>query len=632
LVTSSFSNANGNYGFSSTGITWNPSLNGVQGFVGNSNVGMNFANFLLGSVNNVTLATPLTYRRSKQQWGTFAQDSWRLRRNLTVDFGVRWDYGTYTKEDYGRLGALSLTVPNTSAGGHPGGLIYEATCGCQFAKNYPYAIGPRLGIAYTLNPKTVIRGGIALAYGSTPVVSGFAANSAVSAAPAPGDDAFKLKDGIPSSIAPAWPVYLSGLGLPVGSTGAPPTLIDPNAGRPDRTLQWNLSLQREVTRNLVVEASYVANRGAWQPTGGFQDFNGVSQALLSRYGFNVGNLADAAVLSTGTYSQQSASVLAAHGVSLPYSNFPTTTASVLQAIKPFPQYTIFGISPSAPMGRSWYDALQITVTKRYSHGLDLTANYTYSKNLQYASSPDIYNLANGKDIVGANPPQVLRIAFSYTVQRPNASTPFLGNKYVAQVVKDWQLGAATFYQTAGYLARPSSSGTNPISKWLGRGPGGAQLKQNADGSYMNPWSVDWTDYSGKHHTDPLDINCHCFDPEKTQVLNPAVWSNIPDGTWGAQTAILPDFRGARRPSESANFARNFRFGPESRFNLQTRIEFTNIFNRMTAPNPTLGNFSTPIGLSADGRNISGFGAFGNLRAAGTLGVPRAGQFIARITF
>src|SRR3974390_2404350 len=104
--------------------------------------------------------------------------------------------------------------------------------------------------------------------------------------------------------------------------------------------------------------------------------------------------------------------------------------------------------------------------------------------------------------------------------------------------------------------------------WLGRGPGaaqatgyfanGAQLNQNADGSYMNPWSVNWTDLSGVHHTDPLDINCHCFDPEKTVVLNPNAWQTIPDATWTDDTSTYPFFRGARRPSESANLARNFR--------------------------------------------------------------------------
>jgi hypothetical protein len=150
---------------------------------------------------------------------------------------------------------------------------------------------------------------------------------------------------------------------------------------------------------------------------------------------------------------------------------------------------------------------------------------------------------------------------------------------------------------------------------------------------MNPWSVNWTDLNGNRRTDALDIDCHCFDPEKTQVLNPLVWENVPDGTWAAQTQVLPFFRNGRRPTESANFARNFRFGPEARFNLQVRVEFQNIFNRKFVPNPVLGNFTAPVIVTSDGRNISGFGTFGNLRNAGAFGSSqRSGQLVARFSF
>ena len=55
--------------------------------------------------------------------------------------------------------------------------------------------------------------------------------------------------------------------------------------------------------------------------------------------------------------------------------------------------------------------------------------------------------------------------------------------------------------------------------------GGAQLKIDpATGQPLNPWSVNWVDYDGKQRTDPIDINCHCFDPAKTQVLTPAAFS------------------------------------------------------------------------------------------------------------
>ena len=107
----------------------------------------------------------------KSQWGFFIQDSWKLTRRLTVDYGLRWDYATPAHEEYGRSANLSLTTPNPAAGGRPGAAIFEATCHCNFVSSYPYAIGPRLGIAYSINPKTVLRAGWGFAYAVPPDIS-----------------------------------------------------------------------------------------------------------------------------------------------------------------------------------------------------------------------------------------------------------------------------------------------------------------------------------------------------------------------------------------------------------------------------------------------------------------------------
>jgi len=61
-----------------------------------------------------------------------------------VDYGLRWDYQTYMKEQYGRMQNASLTTPDTALG-RPGALVYGATCKCDFSHNYPFAFGPRLG-------------------------------------------------------------------------------------------------------------------------------------------------------------------------------------------------------------------------------------------------------------------------------------------------------------------------------------------------------------------------------------------------------------------------------------------------------------------------------------------------------
>jgi hypothetical protein len=116
-----FGNTAGNMGgfLSGTGqaggtITGQPALNGVT-LSGTSVAGFGYANFLLGSVRTFTLGAVSASRTSKHQWGAFAQDTWRVTRNLTLDIGLRWDLGTYTREDRGRNSNLSLVEPNPSA-------------------------------------------------------------------------------------------------------------------------------------------------------------------------------------------------------------------------------------------------------------------------------------------------------------------------------------------------------------------------------------------------------------------------------------------------------------------------------------------------------------------------------------
>ena len=226
--------------------------------------------------------------------------------------------------------------------------------------------------------------------------------------------------------------------------------------------------------------------------------------------------------------------------------------------------------------------------------------------------------------------------------------PVLKNKIVSQVLADWAVSGALYYQTGAYLGRPLNGAANPISLWLGRGPGGAQLLKNPDGTYMNPWSVNWFDLNGVHHTTPLDINCHCFNPATTVVLNPAAWQTIPDATWATDTSTYTFFLGQRHPNEAMNFGRNFKI--KERYEFQVRIEFQNVFNRIQLPSPSLA-FSpvnptyqcsiaggTCNGTQSNGNYISGFGTFGNpasgKRARNLLAAPRtvATLFVGRFTF
>src|SRR5205814_10624424 len=138
----------------------------------------------------------------------------------------------YLREQYGRAPEFSATTPNPSAGGRLGASIYDGNsgpgrCNCNIAHNYPFAFGPRLGVAYQLDPKTVVRLGFGIVYGGTAVnnnaTSGLAGSSASNATPNFGFPITTLAQGYPTSAyPPAWPNFNAGqfpTSAPVPGTG-----------------------------------------------------------------------------------------------------------------------------------------------------------------------------------------------------------------------------------------------------------------------------------------------------------------------------------------------------------------------------------------------------------------------------
>jgi hypothetical protein len=151
--------------------------------------------------------------------------------------------------------------------------------------------------------------------------------------------------------------------------------------------------------------------------------------------------------------------------------------------------------------------------------------------------------------------------------------------------------------------------------------------------------------NGLHHTDPIDINCHCFDPTKTLMLNPAAWTNSASGTYGSSAAYYNDYRFQRRPTENFNVGRTFRI--RESMSLSVRAEFANIFNRTVLPNPSAGNAT---GAPAPGTSPTCFlsgttgaqgsctpgatfaSGFGFEQTASITGGVRTGQIVARFRF
>jgi hypothetical protein len=496
--------------------------------LGGLNIGFGYANFLLGDFVTIQQNVDAEYRIGKSQWAAFVQDSWKVTRKLTLDYGLRWDYGTYGREQYGRAADFSPTTVNPSAGGHLGGTIFESTCHCTFADNYPYAIGPRVGVAYQITPKTVLRAGWGVVYGFTADVAGSAATSAINGTNAPG--AYVNLSSPGALPQPRWPVYDPGLYPQPGTVSSAPQALDRNAGRPPRQNQWSIGLQREISPNLVVEAAYVGNRGVWWSSSGIGFganlgyLNEVSPAKFAALGLDpYHNPADNLLLSQPI---SSTAVISRVGNVSPYAGFPGNQ-SLLNALRPFPQFSAalgaFGLPAplgvtNAPTGDTWYDSLQAKVAKRFSHGLQATGTFTRSKALISTRENFWDATSSSKTYQTTDQPFLLNANIVYTVPKF-----FANNKALSLATRDWQLGVFLQYASGLPLTPPTANIQNNLTSNNGATSTIYQIRIPGVPLYLkNP-------------------NCRCINPYYDQILNPAAWTNPAQGTFGPN-ALYGDFR------------------------------------------------------------------------------------------
>lgn len=595
-------------------------------------IGLPYASFLLGLPDSYEVDSPAVARLGKHQFGFYFQDSWKVSRRLTLELGLRYDYSTAGKEEHGRYNNFDPTVANTQDGGRLGGVTYGATCGCDnnFFDSYKLGFGPRLGVAYQLNAKTVIRGGAALLIGTTAdngiqTRSVTSTNSVPSTAFAQSPLPNGLQGGIPLTFAQiAWPNF-NPSNFPVvtvpGTPGsAPPVWIDPHAGYPSKSYQYSFGVQREIVRNLLVDLAYVGNRGVWLPSTGAVNYNANTPQSLAAAGLDITQASARAILS----AQIGSTAAGPFQNKLPYAGFPLT-ATVAQSLRPYPQFTTAPTPLWAPLGDNWYNSMQLKVIKRMSHGLDVSYNFTWSKSLTNGiegQENDINNRSTNKFLSSYDRPLVSNINITYTA--PSAS--WVHNKILRYALADWTTGALLTYASGAPILVPTSTNNLstsyflPTASYMNRVPGVPLFLQN--------------------------LNCHCFDPTKTLVLNPAAWVNSAPGTYGTSPAYYDDYRYQRHPTENFNFGRTFRI--REQMNLSIRAEFVNIFNRTVIPNPSAGNAAgapTPqtaatcyLSGNSGATGACGSGAtiasgFGFIQTAGNAVTgARTGQIVARFRF
>jgi hypothetical protein len=670
--------ANGNFAFSPA-ETADPYQFGLATSVTNP-TGFAYASFLTGLPDTLNLNAPSDVRLGYHSMGFFAQDSWKVTRKLTLDLGLRYDYQTYMNEQYGRMQDASFSTQDQALG-RPGAVLYGATCNCQFSHNYPYAFGPRLGAAYQLDSKTVLRGGAGIQYDVAEAPNGVLYSAAdyytinpngYGISPMQYTQGYSAQNGLqatnpyaagnpygnPAVVWPnlnqdKYPIPNNGI-LSPGQGALPFVFFDPH-NRPGRIFTWSIGLQREVIHNLLVEVSYVGNRGAYFPAPNMDQIASDSLTpaqLLSQDGINFNSATDRALLTDqitnpavqarfpqlATYQNgapvASSACTTANPCTVPgvYKGFPATQP-LEQALRAVPQWG--GVSPwlGPPLGKTWYDSMQVKVTKRYSHGLQAQGNFTWAKGLvngsasdstyylgSQAVATDIYNYDVNKQLNQYVRPLAMTITFTYTT--PKIHGDGFAVKTLSQVARDWQLSSVLRYQSGVLIGLPVS--TNSLTTQLGR--------TNPLG-FTNSFGNNYQNLTGQPIFAIGDPNCNCFNPQSAQVLNTAAFTDAPGGTWTTSAPFYNNFRWQRQPAESMSFARNFRVGKEGRYILQVRGEFQNIFNRLFLSAPSVANPLVAIGTATNQGvtyNTSGYGSIATLNGAGDQ--PRSGQIIVRFTF
>ena len=664
----------GEYAFSGQ-QTQNPAEYPLSGIV--FPTGFAYASFLLGQTNSVETSAINDTRLGNHTMGAFVQDSWKLNRKLTLELGLRWDYATLLQEQYGRMSDACFTCINPSLAssyqpaGLPGAIVYGATNNGPLTHTYPFSFGPHIGLAYQLDSKTVFRAGGSIAYSSSPdnaFLSYSVANFYTVASSGQFLPASQLSGGnvLPGVTFPSYDQYpfaisASGCGLNGNVPCKPPQepfITIAGTTRLPRIFQWSIGIQREVIPNLVVEANYVGNRGAWftAPLRDTQSFNGLTQNILSN--LTTGGPGGTGVFGTTqnmAFTNPSDYALLNDQINNPaviarfpkladpsnvYPGFPATE-TLAQALRPYPQW--FGVPTflGPPDGDTWYDSLQVKLTKRYSHGLTLQGAYTWSKSLTNGVNSntsyltpddpilnDPFNLATFKQLSGFDQPQTLVVSFSYTT--PKFKPSFLGDnagsKAISWLGRDWTIGGVLKYASGSLIASPASN----ITLWNTMGVGGTPLNGVSNFGGTEPLE----NYVPGQSCLAINPNSH-FDPTTTIALNTARWVNQQTETFGDAAPYYSNCRWQRQPAESISLGRVFKV--KERYQLQIQAQFFNIFNRVVYPAPGLGA-STVVpttgnpfpGYTGTGALNGGFGYVNTLNGAGTN--PRSGQLVARFTF
>lgn len=437
LLVTNFSNLQ-TAGFNATG--------GLLTATGNA-----YASFLLGALNSATVNDDSVVRTiarfSSYSW--WAADDYRVNSRLTLNLGLRHDIMLPYTEGGDHFTFLDPTAPNPAAGGRPGALRFGGnyapdaiSCHCgQIINTYYRALGPRIGFAFSLNDKTVFRGGYGMMYSRSGAVggrdgarigtglTGINANAPIVSPNGSFTPALFWDGGIPPYA--RGPIYdqTYQTGFNGTGSGGAVTYGDPSS-QPPRYQNWNFSVQRALTPSLVATVAYVGSNGKQLRGGGRGPW---SNQMDPRY-LVLGDLLN----QNATPANVTAAQAIVPGVGLP---FPAFVGSIAQMLRPFPQYNsvtdVYG-----DVGQSNYNALQASIQHRLSHGLTFNLNYTFSKALGTINGNRSAYIQE-KSLSTTDQTHLVNAFYAYQLPIGKGQPFNPENKVVRAAIGSWQISGIT---------------------------------------------------------------------------------------------------------------------------------------------------------------------------------------------
>ena len=578
-----------------------------------STTGLGYAGFLLGAVDS-SVVTQNSVAETGGRYKTYAmyvQDDFKVNSRLSLNLGLRENIWSPFTEVNNVMSFFNPTLANPLAGGIPGALQFAGdgpdSCHCRTpVKQHNVNLAPRIGLAYRVDDKTVLRASYGIFYAHAGGVGGrtngrqglsqvgFNNNGSLSSQPVTGQPAYNWDNGYPGN--PLNPPFFNpsyGIGFITAAAGASvgsgPTTAqtvtygDPNfGGKAPYYEDWSFNVQHSFTPNLVLTVAYSASAGHFLPGAGVA--GPFTNQIPTQY-LPLGSLLTQ-TLTPATLAQAQALF---PGIGVPFPNF---TGTIGQALKPFPQYN--GISdPWLDVGNSTYNSLQVSLNHRFSHGLTFMVNYTFSKELDDLAGvrdPNKDFLEKGPG--GIDHPHVGSATFVYQLPFGAGRHWNSGNKLLSTVISRWQFsGLFTF--TSG-----------------------------------SPLSIAGTCTGGGI----IDAACY---PNYAPGFSGSVWQNGTPGTGNlATTAYLNKAAFVDAPAYTAgNIARTAPFGlfapHNADFDLSVRREFQPIERVRLSFQADAFNLNNAVHFAAPGTNIDSatFGIFSAM-----ANQPRKLQFSVRVTF